>query len=71
MERLESSAVRPRQARYQAALRPDWPYATDFTTVSLLFATAFKTAFLPLYGLLSGPLNESTSGAGATIHPLE
>jgi hypothetical protein len=28
MESLESVAVRPRQARYQAALRPDMNYTT-------------------------------------------
>ena len=31
MERLESSGVRPRQARYQAALRPDMNYLSDST----------------------------------------
>ena len=31
MELLESRAVRPRQARYQAALRPDIVYTFDST----------------------------------------
>ena len=44
MERLESRAVRPRQARYQAALRPDMKYVKiikDFPTELLLHLTNF------------------------------
>jgi hypothetical protein len=33
MELLESSGVRPRQARYQAALRPDTMHADDSTVL--------------------------------------
>ena len=33
MELLESSVVRPRQARYQAALRPDNWYVCDSTVL--------------------------------------
>ena len=33
MELLESVGPRPRQARYQAALRPDSGYVFDFTVL--------------------------------------
>jgi hypothetical protein len=33
MESLESSRVRPRQARYQAALRPDTMHVDDSTVL--------------------------------------
>jgi hypothetical protein len=33
MELLESVGPRPRQARYQAALRPDMKYVFDFTAI--------------------------------------
>jgi hypothetical protein len=46
MELLESSCVRPRQARYQAALRPDMKYVKiikDFPTELLLHLTNFAS----------------------------
>jgi hypothetical protein len=39
MELLESSGVRPRQARYQAALRPDMKCTTDSKALSNFSAT--------------------------------
>ena len=33
MELLESDSARPRQARYQAALRPDMTFIIDFTAL--------------------------------------
>ena len=41
MESLESSVVRPRQARYQAALRPDMKYV-----VSRSFARSTRSILL-------------------------
>src|ERR1700693_2686184 len=46
MELLESVGPRPRQARYQAALRPDMKCCTDFKALSS-FAAATKLHFLP------------------------
>jgi hypothetical protein len=46
MELLESRVVRPRQARYQAALRPDMKYVKiikDFPTELLLHLTDFAS----------------------------
>jgi len=50
MEWLESRAVRPRQARYQAALRPDMKYVKiikDFPTELLLHLTYFARGVNP------------------------
>ena len=46
MELLESVGPRPRQARYQAALRPDMKYLTDSKVLSNFGATP-KLRFLP------------------------
>ena len=46
MELLESDSARPRQARYQAALRPDMKYVKiikDFPTERLLHLTSRST----------------------------
>jgi hypothetical protein len=46
MELLESVGPRPRQARYQAALRPDMKYVKiikDFPTELLLHLTNFAS----------------------------
>jgi len=46
MESLESSGVRPRQARYQAALRPDTKCQTD-SKASSNFTPNPRRYFLP------------------------
>ena len=46
MEWLESRAVRPRQARYQAALRPDMKCSTNSKALSNTTATAIHRACL-------------------------
>jgi hypothetical protein len=46
MELLESVGPRPRQARYQAALRPDMKYVIDSKVLSNFDATP-KPGFLP------------------------
>jgi hypothetical protein len=46
MELLQSDSARPRQARYQAALRPDMKYVKiikDFPTELLLHLTDFAS----------------------------
>jgi hypothetical protein len=42
MELLESSIVRPRQARYQAALRPDMKCTIDSKALSNITATPIR-----------------------------
>jgi hypothetical protein len=42
MEWLESRAVRPRQARYQAALRPDMQCTIDSKAIANITATPIR-----------------------------
>ena len=42
MELLESDSARPRQARYQAALRPDMKRLSNSTVIPNITAIAFR-----------------------------
>src|SRR5258706_14373810 len=46
MELLESRGVRPRQARYQAALRPDMKCTIDYRALSTSTATPVTDIFI-------------------------
>jgi hypothetical protein len=73
MELLESVGPRPRQARYQAALRPDMKYVKiikDFPTELLLHLTNFARD-VPKTCQNFGPLRGRTSpGSSARLHRL-